>query len=209
MRRTAGWLGAVPVVPAAVLALALVALSGCGPRGGATAAEPESTSAVGAFRACPSSASASPMAEGGAKLVPDLSLPCLVGGQSVALRRLGQPAVINLWASWCSPCRAELPAFQRLADSADGKVLVLGVVTGDTVSASSSLAVDLGVTFPALFDSPGELRRAVGPQGLPVTLFVDASGVVRHVDTSGELALPALRDLVRQHLGVVLPEAGV
>ncbi|MDT5029385.1 MAG: hypothetical protein QOE61_5811, partial [Micromonosporaceae bacterium] len=112
-------------------------------------------------------------------------------------------AVINLWASWCGPCRAELPEFQRLADRANGKVVVLGVVTDDSRSAASSLAADLDITFPTLLDASSQLQHSVAPV-LPVTLFVDANGVVRHTDLSGALALSTLEDLVHQHLGVVL-----
>jgi thiol-disulfide isomerase/thioredoxin len=136
--------------------------------------------------------------------VPDLTLPCFVGGAPVALRALGQPTVINLWASWCDACQVELPQFQQLADSTGGQLLVLGVVTQDTADAAGSLATGLGITFPTLFDPSSHLQKALAQPVLPVTLFVDANGAVRHVDRSGALTLPELVDLVHQHLGLVV-----
>jgi thiol-disulfide isomerase/thioredoxin len=192
------------LTPVLALALAaMLALAACDARGSEASAGPEQTTAVAAFRPCPASGPAPSAAAAGAKSVADLTLPCFAGGTSVALRGLGQPAVINLWASWCEPCRAELPEFQRLADRANGKVEVLGVVTDDSRSAASSLAADLAITFPTMFDASSQLQHSVAPV-LPVTLFVDANGVVRHVDLSGALALSTLEDLVHQHLGVVL-----
>lgn len=124
--------------------------------------------------------------DGGAAKLPDLSLPCFTGGQRLSAARLRGPLVVNFWASWCAPCREELPAFQRLADS--GKVPVLGVATDDRRAASLSLAADLGVRFPTLFDASGELRRARGEAALPLTLFIDGRGEVT------SYAGPALTD---------------
>jgi thiol-disulfide isomerase/thioredoxin len=203
-RGVAGSVSAPGLALAPVLALALAALltlAACDARGSEASAGPEPTTA--AFRPCPTSGPAPSTAAAGGKSVADLTLPCFVGGTSVALRGLGQPAVINLWASWCEPCRTELPEFQRLADRANGKLAVLGVVTDDSRSAASSLAAELAITFPTMFDASSQLQHSVAPV-LPVTLFVDANGVVRHVDLSGALALSTLEDLVHQHLGVVL-----
>jgi thiol-disulfide isomerase/thioredoxin len=130
--------------------------------------------------------------------LPDVSVPCFTGGEPVRVKRLRGPLVINFWASWCPPCIKELPAFQRLAQS--GKVPVMGVATDDRRDAALSLATDLGVTFPTLFDAKGEFRRARGEAALPLTLFVTASGEVSSY--SG----PALTDetlgaLVAQRLG--------
>jgi thiol-disulfide isomerase/thioredoxin len=106
----------------------------------------------------------------------EMSLPCFTGGEAVKVDRLRGPLVVNFFASWCAPCREELPAFQRLADS--GRVRVVGVATDDRRSASLALATDLGVSFPTLFDAGGELRRSRGVSALPLTLFIDAGGEV-------------------------------
>jgi len=114
--------------------------------------------------------------DGGAAKLPEISVPCFTGGQPVKVDRLRGPLVVNFFASWCAPCREELPCFQRLADS--GRVPVLGVATDDRRSAALSLAIDLGLRFPTLFDAGGEFRRARGEAALPLTLFIDERGEV-------------------------------
>jgi thiol-disulfide isomerase/thioredoxin len=134
--------------------------------------------------------------------LPAIELPCFTGGRAVALRAIGGPAVINFWASWCPPCRAELPAFERLGQRAAGKLHVVGVDTKDTRAAAQSTGEDLDFTFPTLFDPDERLRLALGRNGLPMTLFVDADGRVRHVYQSAALDDAALGALVERHLGV-------
>jgi thiol-disulfide isomerase/thioredoxin len=131
--------------------------------------------------------------------LPELTLSCITGGQNVQVGQLAGPAVINFWAPWCQECREELPAFQRLADR--GQVKVIGVATDTPRSAAISLATDLGVTMPTLLDAYGELRRKFGELFLPLTLFIDGNGkVTKYVG-------PALKDeklgtLVRERLGI-------
>lgn len=127
------------------------------------------------------------------------------GGEAYALARpSGRPMVLNLWGSWCPPCGEELPAFQRLHTDAHGKLTVLGVVTEDSAKGSVVAARELGVTFANVYDREGKVRRAIGRNALPVTLFVDAGARVRHVYNGVPLDDAALRALVQKHLGVVV-----
>lgn len=141
---------------------------------------------------------------GAGRRLPDLALPCLDGSGTVQIRQLTGPAVINLWASWCDPCRQELPALQRYAQRANGRVAVLGVDTADTRDGASSIVEQLGLTFPNLYDPRSQLRNAMDGRPLPVTLFVDADGTVAHVYNARALDDAALDRLVREHLGVVV-----
>jgi thiol-disulfide isomerase/thioredoxin len=181
---------------AAVL-FAFVALAGC--------TEPPAVEVDSPLRPCPVEPTASGPATdpppGGGRTMPEFSLPCFTGGSPVALAALGRPAVINLWASGCEPCRTELPELQRFADTAT-EVVVLGVVTGDRRSAAASLAIDLGIRFASVDDPDRRLLRALGRAALPVTLFVDEAGVIRHEDVTGALTLGRLRELTAEHLGV-------
>lgn len=134
--------------------------------------------------------------------MPDLTLPCFTGSAPVALARLGRPAVINLWASYCEPCRTELPALQDFADAAGDRVQVLGVVTGDTWAKAAYAGQDFGVRFPSVFDPDRTLLSALGRNALPVSIFVDGSGMVRHIDMSGTLTAQTVRALAAEHLGI-------
>ena len=190
------------VLAGSVLVLAL--LAGCTAQAAPTPspATPEQASpfaACTALGAAPPSAAPS-SATGGAEL-PDLELPCFTGGEPVRLPELRGPAVVNLWASWCGPCRDELPLMQRLADRSGGRLHVLGVDVGDGRDAAASFAVGKQVTMPTLYDREKRLLSALGRVNLPVTVFIDAAGRdyvhVKPVRTADELS-----ELVRTHTGV-------
>ncbi|MGV9216233.1 TlpA family protein disulfide reductase [Micromonospora sp. RB23] len=153
----------------------------------------------------PGAVSASPAAGAGGQELPALTLACFTGGAPVALRDVAGPAVINVWASWCGPCRKELPAFQRLSERTSGQLQVVGVNTRDSRSGAQSIGEDFGVRFPVLVDQGDALQRELRRNAFPLTLFVDAGGRIRHIDATGALDDASLTALVRQHLGVAVP----
>ncbi|MGB2569327.1 TlpA family protein disulfide reductase [Micromonospora citrea] len=153
----------------------------------------------------PTASAAAPTPTAGGPLLPELTLNCFTGGAPVALRDVRGPAVVNLWASWCPPCRKELPAFQRLSERAAGRLQVLGVNSRDTRTAAQSIGEDFGIRFPVLFDQGEALQRELGRNALPLTLLVDAEGRVVHVDASGALDDARLAALVQRHLGLAVP----
>jgi cytochrome c biogenesis protein CcmG/thiol:disulfide interchange protein DsbE len=142
-----------------------------------TAACSDSSSAASPFGGCSAltaaPAGASPAA---ANDLPDLRLPCFTGDDEISLRQLRGPAVINIWASWCQPCRTELPVIQSLADKTAGKITVIGVDAGDTRENGASFASEKKVTMPTLFDADLKLPHALARINLPVTVFLDADG---------------------------------
>lgn len=153
--------------------------------------------------AAPPPSGVPPSTAGGAGItLPELSLPCFTGGQPVALTGLRGPAVINLWASWCGPCRDELPVVQGLADRARGRLHVLGVDVGDSREAAASFATARKVTMPTLYDRERKLLAALGKVNLPVTVFVDAAG--RPFAHPLPMDARALAELTRKHTGVTV-----
>ena len=133
--------------------------------------------------------------------VADLTLPCLGDGPDVRLAGLrGAPTVINLWASWCTPCRDELPLFADLA--ATGKVRVVGISVQDDPGASLSLLTDVDVHYASVMDYDGVTKAALRWVGLPMTLFVSEDGVVTHVERGQITTAEQLDSLVAQTLGV-------
>jgi thiol-disulfide isomerase/thioredoxin len=181
-----------------VLALALLA-AGCA---STATAPPTPGASAAALVDCP--APGTPATAGHA--LPALSLPCLAGsggGSAVPLRRLtGRPMVVNLWASWCAPCREELPAMSRLARTAGGRLRVLGVATLDVPDNSISFAADNRLPFPSLQDRDGDLERGLRRTGLPVTVLVRTEGTIAYVYQGPPLTDVTLRQLVRDKLGV-------
>ena len=143
-------------------------------------------------------------AAAGDTTLPALTLDCLGGGELDLGRAPGVPTVVNLWASWCTPCRDELPILEDFARSAAGKVQVVGVISKDGVPQAGSFAEDAGVTFPGAFDGDGRLMAELGLPGLPATYFLDADGGVVYSETGPVASAAELEDLVAEHLGVRL-----
>ena len=112
--------------------------------------------------------------------------------------------VVNVWASWCPPCAQELPAFERISAASSDSLVVLGVVSEDSARTAIQAAEDISLTFPQEYDRSGAVRRGLGRSGLPVTIFVDAGGVIQHVYNGAPLVDEDLRMLVKRHLGVVV-----
>ncbi|GIJ52180.1 hypothetical protein Val02_90660 [Virgisporangium aliadipatigenens] len=136
--------------------------------------------------------------------IADLALPCFVGGGDIRPARLGKPMVINLWASWCAPCRTELPALQEYARRAGDAVTVLGVITADARDRAQSVVDELHLTFPQLYDRDRRLLRAVEKVNLPVTVFLRADGQVAFTYNSTPLETEEFVKLTGQYLGVVI-----
>ncbi len=142
--------------------------------------------------------------EGG---LPDVTLPCLGGGRPVELGSLRGPLVVNLWASWCAPCREEMPVLQRFHEQYGDRVPIVGVDYEDVqVEAAMDLVRETGVTYPLLADPQSLLQGAApfpGRMGLPMFAFVDADGRAEVV-AGGVGSLPELTAMVEEQLGVRL-----
>jgi len=139
--------------------------------------------------------------------LPDLTLACLGGGSDVDLATLQGPMVVNLWASWCGPCRKEMPAIQDFYERYGEQVPVLGIDYQDPQPAAAlELAVKSGVTYPLLADPGGDVnaKDPVPPiRGLPYLLFLRADGSLSVV-AGGIESADDLVELVNQHLGTDL-----
>ncbi len=128
--------------------------------------------------------------------MPPLRLPCLTPGPDIDLAALrGRPVLVNLWASWCGPCRDEMPVLQAAHDRYGEQVQFVGVDTKDAVGSAAAFLVELGVTYPQIADVDGQLLGHLRVPGLPVTVVLNAEGAIvdRHV---GELDAKAVEDLL-------------
>jgi cytochrome c biogenesis protein CcmG, thiol:disulfide interchange protein DsbE len=128
------------------------------------------------------------------------------GGPGFALPEdlRGRPLVLNVWASWCVPCRKEMPAFQSVYLRARGLVGFLGVDYLDQEDAARRLAADTGVTYPLAADPKGTEVAKFGVTALPTTLFFSADGVLRG-RRFGELTADRLRAAICTYLGQAVP----
>lgn len=129
-------------------------------------------------------------------LAPDFTLTD-ASGQEVRLSDLrGRPVLVNIWASWCGPCRAEMPAMQRLYQEyldRGFEILAVNSTSQDSPENALAFAKDLGLTFPILFDVQGEVARLYKAQALPTSFFIDPEGIIQEVVVGGPMAESLLR----------------
>ena len=104
-------------------------------------------------------------------------------GKPFALDELEGPAVVNLWATWCAPCKRELPEFQAVHESLAGEVTFVGVNIGDDGDDAADYLDDLGITYDQYLDFDSELTAALETATLPMTLIIDADEriALRHI----------------------------
>ena len=109
----------------------------------------------------------------------------------------GGPLVLNFWASWCVPCRKEMPAFESVAGELKGRVEFLGVNEQDTRPGALDLVAKTGVRYPSVVDPGGTLMTAYGFRGLPNTAFISADGALLDVHL-GEINAVDLRAAIQR-----------
>ncbi len=133
---------------------------------------------------------------------PAIELARLDAEGTVSLAALrGRPVVVNFFASWCVPCRKELPAFQAVHSRRGDEVAFLGVDHQDDRRGALGLLDETGVTFPSGHDPEGKVARAYGLFGMPSTVFVGADGTLLEVHT-GELNESQLEEKISRLFGV-------
>jgi len=103
----------------------------------------------------------------------------------------GTPVVVNVWASWCGPCRQEAPLLAAAHRTYGNRVRFIGVDVLDQRDAARAFMREYGWTYPSVYDPTGAIRDGLGLLGQPVTLFYDASGELVHTWT-GPLSRHAL-----------------
>jgi peroxiredoxin len=134
-------------------------------------------------------------------LAPDFTL-ATAEGKMVRLSELrGRPVVLNIWASWCPPCREEMPALERVHQAYQGQgVVILGLNSTfqDSREDALAFAAGQGLSFPILFDEQGQATRLYQVRALPTTFFIDAQGIIQEVIAGGPMAEALLRIRVEQ-----------
>jgi peroxiredoxin len=132
---------------------------------------------------------------------PRVELPGLRGGQVRLADLQGRRVVLNFWASWCPPCAAEMPEFERVHRRLGDRVAFLGVNQRDQAQAAEQLARRSGVTYPLAVDTTGRAFDAFGGLGMPTTVLIRADGTVADI-VAGQLDEPLLAERIRSALGV-------
>ena len=149
---------------------------------------------------------------------PSKAAPLVAGvdatGKALPLASLrGQAVVINFWASWCEPCREEMPSLAQLARAHSGKLRVLAVNYKESPAAVAQFVATTGLDLPTLRDPDGALARAWGIRVFPSTVLIGADSQVRSVvrgalDWNGAAAQPLIAPLLPGAAKGVWPKLG-
>lgn len=103
-------------------------------------------------------------------------------GQTISLDELrGQVVVLNFWATWCAPCRVEMPELQKVSEKLTEQVTVLGINTGEPADQVRAWGDRYGLTFPLLLDTEGTAARDYRLRGQPTTVIVAPDGVIHAI----------------------------
>lgn len=191
----------------ALVAVAVMTGAACGAGGSESAARSQDVASAGArhtaqlpvvardVESCAGLPTNESNAQKNGKRLPNLTLPCLIAGPAVDLSELrGRPVVINLWATWCRPCRDEMPVLQDAQRRYGKRVAFVGVNTRDDPARAGLFLQEIGVTYPQIVDFDGDLLGYTRVPGLPVTIFLHPDGRIagRHVGALNRERLDAL-----------------
>ncbi len=137
-------------------------------------------------------------------LAPDFSLPTL-DGNTIRLSDLrGRPVLVNVWASWCPPCKAEMPAIQAVQERYRDEglvVLAVNAATQDSPEAARQFIETGRYTFVVPLDMQGEVARSYRIRSLPTSFFIDTDGVIQQTVVGGPMAEALLRIRIEGLLG--------
>jgi peroxiredoxin len=130
---------------------------------------------------------------------PNFTLETSNGETIILSDLLGKPIVINFWASWCPPCRAEMPALQSTFEEnqeLDLIILAVNTTNQDSIEKAVSFAEEFELTFPILFDRDGSVSRLYQTSALPTTYFINREGIIEKVIIGGPMSEALLESVV-------------
>jgi len=107
---------------------------------------------------------------------PDFTMLDMDGNEVTLASFLGKPIVLNFWASWCGPCKSEMPELQKFYEQYGEEIQFLLVSVDDSVDTAKAFIADNGYTFPVFFDTTSMGAYTYGASSIPLTYFIDSDG---------------------------------
>lgn len=114
-------------------------------------------------------------------VAPDFTLTTADATPHTLSNYRGQPVVLNFWATWCAPCRLEMPDLQQVSETYNGRITIIGVNDDESLDLVTDFAHELGLTYPLLLDNGRIVNNLYDIRSLPTTLFINADGTVAEV----------------------------
>lgn len=135
--------------------------------------------------------------------LPDQVFDCLGDTSAISLAQVrGKPMVVNVWASWCSPCIAESPLLEKTSRELDDEVDFIGINLEDDPTSALQFMQDFGITYPSVIDHSGDTRAPLTILGPPVTYFVTPEGVITGRWDGAIPSEEKFYALLQQYLGI-------
>ena len=132
----------------------------------------------------------------------DLTLGCLDGSTGVNINAIKGPAIVNVWGSWCEPCKRELPFFTEFYQTMDPQIQLIGIdVEEKRIEDGRMFARTHGIMWPNLYDAEGVTRSHFG-MGVPVTWFIDSNGKVLYKKIGPFESTEELRVMTFKYFGL-------
>ena len=133
-----------------------------------------------------------------------IMLDCLDGTDGASINGIKGPAIINVWGSWCGPCKEEMPILRSFYEKAQGKLALIGVnVEEASIEDGREFVENYGITWPNLYDADGKSRAYFG-MGVPVTWFIAADGSVAYKHIGVIKSEKELISMTSKYMGVKL-----
>ncbi len=136
-------------------------------------------------------------------IAPDFTLNDLIGETYTLSEFQGQAVLVNLWATWCPPCRAEMPAIEKMYQEFKEQglvVLAVDMTYQDDPLAVAPFAKEYGLTFPILLEETGAMAATYQLRSLPSSFFINRNGIVSEVVIGGPMSEVLLRTRIEQIL---------
>ncbi|HWQ05241.1 MAG TPA: TlpA disulfide reductase family protein [Longilinea sp.] len=134
---------------------------------------------------------------------PEFTLNSLAGDPIRVEDFRGQVVVLNFWASWCPPCKAEMPAFEALQQAYHGEhvvILAINTTYQDDLAAATKFVADNQLSFPILMDKDGKVTDRYQVLAMPSSFFIDRKGVIQQVIIGGPMSEALIQTQVRRLL---------
>jgi len=131
------------------------------------------------------------------KLAPGFQLAD-INGKTVSLDDFrGKPVLLNFWASWCGPCRSEMPYIQELyEEQSETGVAILAIDVGEDLAEVEEFIRDYSLTFPVLLDMTGTVAEKYNIRAIPTTYFIDSDGIIRDMKIGAFSSVAEIRDIL-------------
>jgi cytochrome c biogenesis protein CcmG, thiol:disulfide interchange protein DsbE len=134
---------------------------------------------------------------------PDFTLQTITGETYTLSDLQGSAVLVNMWATWCPPCKAEMPAMQKVYEEYKDQGLVVLAVNStfqDTQANIAPFIEEYGLTFPILLDTTSQVTRAYRVRSLPSSYFINRQGIITEVVIGGPMSEALLRTRIEQAL---------